>query len=509
MLQIANLEEYKTEDIPKLVELIQPIFSKRKQLHKKYSKGADQSHLMYSDDNNNTVVPLEKFFTDLATGYNAGTPIYRVDVSKDKDKNAIIQKYLDKQSKDDTYAKTMQVLIDFISNYNDDTQENYDLMHDIFEMTACYEYIYENKQNEIVYSRLDPLQTVATWDYSIPANLTGFIRIWNEKDINNNSWTKVQLIDKEKTNTYSIPNSGNNTIISGAEAKLDSSIPHQWGDVPGFAVEVDYSIFETSEDIIKAYEQLIQNTRNTYQYNDTEAKLKIKGYVPKAEAVIKDANGDWIRNPERVAEDQAILESRTFYIQDQGDIDWIMKPTDSAGTTNVLKTYSDLSFQLSGIPNTSDLAFNSADLNASAIDRKFYVMNMFTCYVISLMKKGYLRRWELVFNRINLKKNSENGTYKFDFRDISIDIPKNLPSNDSERADYFMKLDGKLSTQTQLEALGFDYYAEKERLDREAEENMQANMERLMSQGEDNESDTEEMEQDGQDIEELSSEVSE
>ena len=53
------------------------------------------------------------------------------------------------------------------------------------------------------------------------------------------------------------------------------------------------------------------------------------------------------------------------------DVEWITKPLDSNGAVEVLKVYTNLMFQLAGIPNTNDLAFNSADLNASAIDRKF------------------------------------------------------------------------------------------------------------------------------------------
>ena len=68
-----------------------------------------------------------------------------------------------------------------MAGYDDET-ENYDLIHDIFELTSCYEVIYENEDNEIVYAKYNPLQTVATWDYDIPANLTGLVRLWDEKD---------------------------------------------------------------------------------------------------------------------------------------------------------------------------------------------------------------------------------------------------------------------------------------------------------------------------------------
>ena len=135
-----------------------------------------------------------------------------------------------------------------------------------------------------------------------------------------------------------------------------------------------------------------------------------------------------------------------------------MKPVDANGVTTLLKYYVDSIFQLSGIPNTADLAFNSSDLNASAIDRKFYVMDMKTQEIISGLKKGLLRRFELLFGRINYKKST-----KYDFRYITIDIPKNLPSMTDETIEQMIKLNGILSEETIIEKLGYDYETEKAR----------------------------------------------
>ena len=54
-------------------------------------------------------------------------------------------------------------------------------------------HIPDNFHNEIVYSSLDPLQTVAIWDYSIPKNLIGLVRYYIEKDIND-VYHQFQLI---------------------------------------------------------------------------------------------------------------------------------------------------------------------------------------------------------------------------------------------------------------------------------------------------------------------------
>ncbi len=469
MLQIANLEDYNEANVSQLINLVAPILTKRRELHDKYSRYANEAKVMFSGGKEETKLPYEKFITDLATGYLSGQPVYKVVVSNDKETNKILEKLLDVPKRDSNYQLEMETLIKFISNYNDDGQELHDLIHDCLELTSCYELIYENENNEIVYSNLSPLQTVATWDYSTPANLTGIVRKWEEKGLNDEVITKVELIDKYSVRRYS---------SYGGFVKAESYEEHYWGDVPAFAVETPFAIFEPCEDVISAIEQLIQNIRNTYQYNDQDCKLKIVGFQPQNEVTTLDKDGNVIPNPARLVEDNAILSSKTFYIADQGDVSYITKPLDSGGAIEMFKMYIDLMFQLSGIPNTNDLAFDSADLNASAIDRKFYIMNMCTEKIVSLLKKALLRRWELIFNRINIKKNTS-----YDFRNIEVEIPKDLPSNQSEMADYFIKLKDLISDQTIVESLGFNFSSEKEKMDNEASDNMQTNLERLKLMG--------------------------
>ncbi len=473
MLQIADITEYSESDIPKLVARIKPILNKRVALHEKYSRGASDSKLMYSNSDDNkepnkqTKLPFEKFIVDLATGYTSGTPRYTVNTSKDEEKNHLIETLLDKERKDENYAKAMEILIEYITNYNDDQTENYDLIHDIFELTSCYEVIYESEENEIVYAKYDPLQTVATWDYNIPANLTGLVRVWKEKDATGSVREKCEVTDVNGSRTYIV---SDNYAQEIEEARNNAN----WGDVPAIAVETDYAIFEKCEDVIEAYEQLVQNVRNTYQYNDSDCKLKITNYQPQNPMTITDEQGNTIINPARIQEDNQWINARAIYVGEGGNVEWLSKPVDAAGVQSMLKNYIDLMFQLAGIPNTSDLAFNSADLNASAIDRKFYIMNMSTENIVAQLKKAYLRRWELIFNRINLKKGTS-----FDFRDIQIDIPKNLPANDVELIDEMLKLNGVISNQTILSKLGYDYLSEKEKMNQEADANMLQNIERM------------------------------
>ncbi len=480
MLRISNIESITDSNnikqtIPKLVKKVEPILKKRKELHNIYTRNASDSVTMYSENNDNTIVSYEKFLTDIASGYLSGKPTYTVDDVTTDEKKQLLKELFNKETVEKEYATKMMMIIDYITGYNDEEAEHHDFIHDILEMTAGYEVLYENQDNEIVYSKYSPLNTVAVWDYNIPANLIALVRTWDETDIDDKKITKVEITDKYGTKTYSVDD-------DYKEVTEDDNENHNWGDVPAIAVETDFAVFEPCEDIIKSFEQLIQNVRNTFEYNDNDCKLKFSNYTPQnpltIETEVKQADGtisyEAEENPARKKEDELMLKAKTLYVGDGGDVSWITKPLDSGGAVEILKVYTNLMFQLAGIPNTSDLAFNSTDLNASAIDRKFYIMNMMTANIISQVKKAYQRKWELIFGRINLKLGTS-----FDFRDIQIELPRNLPANDDEKIDGLLKLQNLLSNQTIIEKLGYNYLDEKNKKDSEAEENMLSNIERM------------------------------
>ena len=439
-----TLEEYK-----QLFTQVSSVLSKRQDLHQRYTRGSNDSTTLY--DGKSLKVPFEKFIVDLATGYLAGVPEYTVNVPSELD-SKVRKSVFEEEVLSDDLINEMKSIIDYITQYNDDANEVYYLIKDLLLYGACYEVAYENENNELIYTNLDALNTVSIWDTNTPANLLAIVSKYTDKTVDGQDIELYRIVDREGIRVYE--------VNGDKEIKQDTSLSkeHYWNDVPGFAVEIDFSIIENSEAFIATYENLLENVKNTYQYNDIDCKMKISGYKAQNKLTIKNEKGETIINPDRIKEDEYVLKSRTFYTEEGGDAEWLIKEVDANGVTTLLKYYVDSIFQLAGIPNTADLAFNSADLNASAIDRKFYVMNMKTQDIVSNLKKALLRRFELIFNRINYKK----GT-KYDFRYIVIDIPKNLPSMTDETVEQMIKLNGILSEETIIEKLGYDYETEKAR----------------------------------------------
>ena len=445
----TNIASFTLDEYKQLFTQVSSVLSKRQDLHERYTRGSNDSTTLY--DGKSLKVPFEKFIVDLATGYLAGVPEYTVNVPSELD-SKVRKSIFEEEVLGDDIINEMKSIIDYITQYNDDANEVYYLIKDLLLYGACYEVAYENEQNELIYTNLDALNTVSIWDTNTPANLLAIVSKYTDKTVEGQDIELYRIVDREGIRVYE--------VNGDKEIKQDTSLSkeHYWNDVPGFAVEIDFSIIENSEAFITTYEKLLENVKNTYQYNDIDCKMKISGYKAQNKLTIKNEKGETIINPDRIKEDEYVLKSRTFYTEEGGDAEWLIKEVDANGVTTLLKYYVDSIFQLAGIPNTADLAFNSADLNASAIDRKFYVMNMKTQDIVSNLKKALLRRFELIFNRINYKK----GT-KYDFRYIVIDIPKNLPSMTDETVEQMIKLNGILSEETIIEKLGYDYETEKAR----------------------------------------------
>lgn len=454
MLQLANIEELSQDNIYKLYDIVKPELDKKAKLYNRYSRKVNDVDIVGADGKS-IIVPFEKYIVDIASGYLGGKePTYEVQDTQDERKKNIIRKILNKITQDQDYKESMEIIINYIKNYNDDGIENYNLVKDLLITASCYEILYENEDNEIVYSRVDPLQTQAIWDFSVPKKLIGVVQVYEEKDINGTIRNVIKLTDKVGTRVFKGGQGGSNSYEEITEEEPDN---HNWLDVPYVVVEIPdgISLFEPVIDLIGAYEELIENTKETFKYNNN-AKLKVTGYRPEQPLLIRDEKtGQLIKNEDRVKEDETLLNMSVFYTPEDGDIAWIEKSIEDSAIQNTLKTYIDLIMMNTGVPQTTDLGFTKAD-NASAIDRKFFSLEQTTTQGMQLLKMAYKRRWELIFNRINIKGKN------YDFRDIKITLNKNLPANENEVVDMYMKLRGLISDETIIERLPLNFDSKSE-----------------------------------------------
>jgi SPP1 family phage portal protein len=237
----TNIHEYDLDDYKKIFTQVDSVLSKRQDLHEKYTRGSSDSNTLYDGDS--LKVPFEKFIVDLATGYLSGVPEYNVNIPNELD-SKVRSTIFEKESLDETLIEEMKSIIDYITNYNDDPAEVYSLIRDLLLYGACYEVVYENQLNELVYTRLDALNTVSIWDTNTPSNLLAIVSKFTDKDKEGKDIELYRVVDKTGNRVY---------ITNGdEEIKQDTNAgeEHLWNDVPGFAVEIDFSIIEHRKHVL-------------------------------------------------------------------------------------------------------------------------------------------------------------------------------------------------------------------------------------------------------------------
>lgn len=498
-------DEFSNGKIQDLFSEVDAVLQKRQTIQERYLRGITSTNPSTGDK---VQVFFEKFITDLAAGYLSGEITYNAEIIDENEEPAYrLLHPSHTQPLDPNTASQMKYLITAISSKNDDPTVLKQLFHDAVLFGACYERELDlmntpaavispsesisTSQNDpnYTYYPLSALNTVALFPTDISdaqqQNAVALITVYtldarNSED--NQEHTLYYCIEcNPYTNNYTT-SIYDKTTNQDATSQYKTTITLKeekptTHNIPTFSVfepDPQVSIIDPIISLVSAYEEIMNNLNNLYHYNDADAKLKISGYRPEntltipnpdfdPTAPISSSNPEKILNPARQIEDDYLMNSKTFFVQEGGDVDWILKDINAADATTYLKYYVDSIFQISGIPNTNDSAFNSGDLNASAIDRKFYTMALMLDDVRQGVTTLIKHRWGNFFSRINLISPT-----KYNIDDLNISIGTNLPSMTDETINQQLALNGILSQKTLLSNLGYDYATEKKNKEEEA-----------------------------------------
>lgn len=464
MIQM-QLEYLKNEkNISTVVEKAKEVLEHRKRLYERYARKV----------NAEIKVPLEYYIANIATGYFGGkVPVYTIKQEQNDEKKNIIKKLFDKIVGKNANSKEMQMLIDYIRDYNDDSAFFYEIVFDYMTTNACYWITYETEGNDIVYARLSSLQTVAIYDYSTPVQKIAGLRIWPETDNEGFDCDMIEVIMADEKRYYK--NSKRQPKEYKEIAEMRENV--LWDLVPFNAVENpdELCIYEPVITLIDAYETIIKNNKHLFEYND-DAKLKITGFTPENPLMIQDEKtGKMIKNPNRVKEDNLILEAPTFYTPDNtGDIAWIIKDINDTASENHKKTLIELILMVSMIPSINEIS--TKEKTATEIERSFFPLEQLLTRADKLFKKELLAMWENIISRVNFKKKTQ-----YDFREIQIDLQRNLPTDKSSEVEMAIKLRQLLSDETIMKMLPFDLDIESElaKKEEESEKNFEESMKKM------------------------------
>lgn len=460
-----------------------PYFSHRAELYDRYRRKSDPNTLM-SAKGDRTAMCYENYIVSMASGYLAGKPpTYTVtaNAETDEEKDAVTEQ-----------AEKYQDEIDHIRRYNDDGATFAELIKDYLIKTAAYLYVYEDNNNEIVYAYRNSLNTIVIYDTGTPPYPVAMLYTWTERDEKNNDIKKIEIItgpsdDKEKPGLrriftsdgepvqfadYVIPVDENGNETGKAVRKIITEKKLNWDDVPVIAFEEPdgIAIFEPALSQIDFIETVMTNIRKTAKYND-EAKLKISGYHPENQMIVDvlDADGSpiintdgtirRIVNPAWKQEEKELYEASAIFINEPGgDVQWLLKSVDYSGALSIMK-YADSSItMLTGVPNMTDESFSGV-ASGVALGYKLYSLDQNAAVIDRVFKRGYLRLWEIVTNRLNLKNDTD-----YDFRDIDIGFLRNIPTDKDMAINRASTLyaAGIVSLETAINITGLDIDAESE-----------------------------------------------
>lgn len=497
-------DEYTNGKIQDLFDEVDSVLKKREAIQERYLRGITSTT---SGEEGSVQVFFEKFITDLAAGYLSGEITYNAEIVDESEEPAYRLLHPSKtQPLDPDTAAQLKFIITTLSSKNDDPRVLKSLFHDAVLFGAAYEReldlmptqtqvendpsLESQSDPNYTYYSLSALNTVALFSTDISdqsqQNAVALVSVYtldkrNSEDnqehtlyycIECNPYTNFYGTSIYDKTTSEDATSQYKTVITLKEEKPATH------NIPTFSVfepDPQVSIIDPIISLVTSYENIMNNLNNLYQYNDTDAKLKISGYRPEnpltipnpdfdPQKPVSSSNPEKILNPARVIEDEYLMNSKTFFVQEGGDVSWLLKEIRAEDATKYLKYYVDSIFQISGIPNTSDAAFNSGDMNASAIDRKFYTMALMLDDVRQGVATLIKHRWANFFARINLLSN----TY-YNIDDITITIGTNLPSMTDENINQQLALNGILSQKTLLSNLGYDYATEKKNKEEETE----------------------------------------
>lgn len=497
-------DEYDDGKLEDLLSEVDKVLSKRAEINDRYLRGITSTDTVTGTS---VQVFFEKFITDLAAGYLSGEITYNAEIVDSSEEPAYrLLHPSNTQPLDPDTAAQLKFIITTLSSKNDDPKVLKTLFHDAVLYGCAYERQLDLQNTQVdslaadetpdqsdpnyTYYPLSSLNTVAIFPTDIsdisqqkPIGLITRYLLDKRNSEDNQEHTLYYVIECNPytgfygTSIYDKTTSEDATSEYKNKITLKEEKPstHQIPTFTAYEPDPQVSIIDPIISLITSYEQIMNNLNNMYNYNDKDAKLKISGYRPEnpltipnpdfdPEKPISSSNPDKIINPAREIEDQHLENSKTFFVQEGGDVSWLLKEIHAEDATKYLKYYVDSIFQISGIPNTSDAAFNSGDMNASAIDRKFYTMALMLDDVKQGVTTLIKHRWANFFKRINMISN----TY-YNIDDITIIINTNLPSMTDENINQQLALNGIISQKTLLSNLGYDYATEKKNKEEETD----------------------------------------
>ena len=399
-----------TNEQPKLQKWKDYYDGKHIIMHKSYADASKEC--------NHIVTNYCKIITDTYSGYIVGKPV----------------SYVSNQNIDDVQE---------VINYNDSDAEDMQWLTNALIYNVGYELQWIDKNAQVRYSQVNPLNAFAIYDNTLDCELLYFVRWYNTDVFNDSDIYNVEVYSADTIKTYEAHGLGGALTLLSEE-------PHHFGDVPVSVFNLNTTgdnIFNCIITLNDAYNELQSSEIDDFNAW-VDAYLTLTGV---------DAENDDIA---------AMKESRVLILPNGAQAGWLTKNANDTQIVNMLDNIKKNIFKVTACPDMADETFLAQ--SGTALAYKLVGFENVASGIVAQFTKAIQRRIELICNVLNLKASDAV------WRDIGIRFVRNLPVNLTETIQLINSLKGTVSDATLLAQLPFvdDVQAELDAVQKQKEANM-------------------------------------
>lgn len=342
----------------------------------------------------------------------------------------------------DRNQESMDLLLDLYKTNNEES-ENSELGADQSIYGIAFELLYSSDYNNKAtpkFKRINPMEIIPIYDYTIDKNLISAIRYYKTKAEKDQYNMNVEVYYHTKIQYYTIDNWDYSRTNDKITITLVDEKNNYYNEVPiiTYINNNEYqSDYETVRTLIILLDKLISDSANELD-RFAAAYLIMNNYV---------LGGN---DEERSKKLERLKKLRVFEIEDNGDVKFLTKDIPVEFFKEIKDSIKQMIIEHSGIPDFNDQSFGTA--SGIAIKYKLIGLENICADKESYFKAGLYRRINLIMNYLKIENNN------YDLTNIKINFTRNLPENITEAIDNFKKIDpdgGIISKDTALSLLPF------------------------------------------------------
>ena len=285
------------------------------------------------------------------------------------------------------------------------------------------EYLYQDEEAKTKISAFTPKELFTVYDNTLKNKALFSVRYGYHEDDGQKDWAPYgEIMTSEKTMYFD-------------KEKIVNEMPNPYGYIPVVEWKLNeerIGLYEEVAGLIEAYNHAIGEKANDVDAF-AEAYLAILGAEVDEEGV------------RRIRDDRLI----NIYGTDNAKeiiVQFLTKPTADATQENLLNRLENLIYQTSMVANISDETFGNAT-SGTALAYKLQAMSNLALTFDRKIEKSLRKRYKIF---CSLSTNSSNEDA---WKDLDIQMTRNIPKNIKEEAEIAGQLDGMVSTETQLSVL--------------------------------------------------------